>query len=406
MSREILFTNAAVQNGDFSLDEKPYKAIGIISARVLNHLAGNADMVHAWNDVGMFGDIAATSQLERMAKKYDSHFMRNHLERWSPYADPLQIVSDTDDEFGEWANGLIDKLLQTGDIKVLQEEFTVCGACGIAIAEKAVPVAQCSRCRQTDHLTTESQKAFFIDVVDDRSNLIRDEQVYNTRNIRQERRNLDQIPPRLLVSRDRERGVKLDVHGLDGKVLDPRLGVGLLALYLADQRGYESAGIVQSYTTFIRTVPYINSAISDSDTLGVPSHRFVFHSKIEPHLLEQEEISPELLSFHALRQKVDVTAESMIAISAERSKLIERAKIVRRLANERGVILQNLSAPADSLDLGVAEGDLTYLLSKVSKRLGVAIEASKHHGNTRGELLGSLYEPYATIGPIIQEGTK
>lgn len=404
MSKEILFTNAAVQNGEFTLDEKPFKATGIVSARVLNHLVGVRDSVHVWNDVGLFIDTDVSAR-DRLAMKYESDFMKTHLGRWSAEGVTEEVISDTDVHFSMWAQDFIETALEKGAISILNEEFTACATCELTIAESAVSIAVCSRCGNSEGLMRKEEHALFVDLPEDRTTLFRANQQFNKSNIKQELSTLSQLHPRLLLSRDRAQGVGLESIGLSGKVLDPRLGIGLLGVYLAARLGYESAGIVQSYSTLVRTVPYINSVIPDVDTFDVPEVKFAFHSKIDPSLFFSEGVSPELLALHALRQKTDVKIQDIVSIEKEQRVLEARAAILHRLARERGVELSLGATVAAELDAGLSEGDLTHLLHRVGKRLGVAIDKTKHHaevGAVSGRSVAEILALYRMLEPIVR----
>ena len=76
---EILFTNAAVQNRSFDIDQNPGKVSGIIAAQLLNRLFDNPDVVHCWNNVGLFDEAETTTSDERLEHKYDSQVLKQHL---------------------------------------------------------------------------------------------------------------------------------------------------------------------------------------------------------------------------------------------------------------------------------------------------------------------------------------
>lgn len=407
MSKEILFTNGAVQNRDFSLDEKPEKAVGIISARILNHLVGNKDVIHTWNDVGVFADVDDTSTAkERMDKKYTSTFMKKHVMRWSEYSDSdtLSAVSDTDVDFAVWTKKLLAELLASGNIYTDIDEFIYCSTCGNAIATSLVNVKTCLRCSSSVGLAVKEERGLFVTIPDDRSTLLGYDQLFNKGNIKQELSSFKQLPPRLLLSRDRDNGIDLDSIELPGKVLDPRLGIGLLAVYLAQKEGYAAAGMVQSYSTMIRTVPYLNSVITDHNRFGLPEQKYAFHSKIDPELLFLDGISPELFCLHALRQKVDIGVDKKVQISKEQGLILNRKGIIETIAAR-----QDIELPSDSLVLAdsmshIREGRLTLVLNEINKGLGRVIEATKQHRVIQKDVLDDLnavYQNVRSLEPIL-----
>ena len=208
----------------------------------------------------------------------------------------------------------------------------------------------------------------------------------------------------MLLSRDRLIGVSLEELDLPNKVLDPRLGIGMLAVYLATVRGYNQTGIVQSYSTMIRTVPYLNTVIPDNDILGVAEHKYALHSKIDPELLLIDKLSPELLCFHALRQRADVKLHRKEAICNERAAIIDKKNALERIALGAGI---ELPSDYDSFDVfgpSIKDGQLTYLLSGIVKSLGHTIESVKHRSyldKTKRSQVISSYKTINALNPII-----
>jgi hypothetical protein len=265
---EILFTNAAVQNRSFDIDQNPGKVSGIIAAQLLNRLFDNPDVVHCWNNVGLFDEAETTTSDERLEHKYDSQVLKQHLTYWGT-AGKLVVQTDDEEWFSTWAVGLVESCLERGDIYIQNTTFSRCAQCDLVIAESAAHIDQCGRCKG-QNLDVVKEDGLFVDVPDDRQSLLLPENLYNSINIYQERDSFKQLPPRLLLSRDRSRGVNLERIGLTDKVLDPRLGIGLLAVYAASIRGYEKGCLVQSLSTLVRTAPYLNSVIVDADRQGIP----------------------------------------------------------------------------------------------------------------------------------------
>lgn len=404
MSKEILFINGAVQNRGFSLDEKPYKATGIVAARVLNHLVGTPDTVHAWNNVGAFADDEIHTSDERITQKYSDTFMREHVERWQDTANAPTISTDDGAEFASWTQDLMENALASGAVYKQEEAFFVCKRCGIAIAEASVNITACSKCKKADALTIKNEQALFVDVAEDRTSVLPYSQLFNKSNIKQEVSALKEIPPRLLLSRDRSLGISLDNLGLPGKVLDPRLGIGLLALYEASRLGYEQGGLVQSYSTLIRTVPYLNSVVKDSDALGIPEQRYAFHSMIDPELFSQGVVTPELLCLHALRQKANVQKGMSEAIARERDGIRSRMEVIENLAADTGTSLPDSAPSLHTFDDNVASGRITYILPSINKKLGGSIEATKRVAalnEQQRELLVSAHQQAKSLAPII-----
>lgn len=404
MAKEILFVNGAIQNRNFTLDEKPHKAMGIIAARVLNHMMGSPDVVHAWNNVGTFADEQKGTADDRLDEKYNSIFMQSHLERWEGYANSPVISTDDNPDFALWAQDLLESALARGDVYAQEEDFIHCRVCGVTIAEVSASISACPRCNTGEPLVIKREAGLFVDLDEDKTGILRYEHIFNKSNMKQEISSLRQLPDRLLLSRDRTAGVTLDEVGFPGKILDPRLGIGLLSIYEASRHGYKRSGMVQTYSTMIRTVPYLNSVIKDSNALAVPEHRFAFYGMIDPELLVSGNVSPELLSLHALRQKVDIQKHMTGPIQKERASLIHRMSVLEKLAEYAEIDLTEECLPLKVVDPNVALGQLTNIVTTLNKRLGRAIEETKHQqslDNQRRATLAAAYQHADTLRPVI-----
>ncbi|MFF4323823.1 hypothetical protein [Streptomyces sp. NPDC001568] len=53
----VLYFNGPVQNGSFSIAERPGKAAGIRAAEALNSVLGAEPVPHLWNTVTLAGDL-------------------------------------------------------------------------------------------------------------------------------------------------------------------------------------------------------------------------------------------------------------------------------------------------------------------------------------------------------------
>jgi hypothetical protein len=63
----VVYFNGPVQNGDFSLVERPGKAAGIRLAEALNALLGVGPVPHLWNTVTLAGDVRHRGAEDREA---------------------------------------------------------------------------------------------------------------------------------------------------------------------------------------------------------------------------------------------------------------------------------------------------------------------------------------------------
>ena len=377
MSKEILFSNGAIQNQEFSLDEKPYKALGIVTARVLNELVGNdaSEDVHNWNNVGLFENKTILSRDSRLQQKYDSVFMQNFLKKWE--IDTPVIRGDDDNEFAIWAIDVLERSLKQGYIYKEKEEFVACRGCDRVIAEAKVKIDDCKSCGNNDFKAV-VEEGLFVDTPEDPTTIYRSSQLVNRINLKHEQKQLDQLPRRLLLSRDREGGVRLDRLGLPSKNIEPKLAIGMLAVYNAAKSGYSQAGFTQSLSTFNRIMPYLNGVLPDPFSLEVPEIKYAFYSKINPELLDgTPKVSNEMLMFNALGQRGEINVNGYKRIAKEDDAIKMKIEALKRIPSTRKLIddmKDNLEGWMD----GRKEVSLTGQVGKLSKDLGRSLEYSKH----------------------------
>lgn len=399
MSKETLFINAAIQNREFSLDDKPHKAMGIVAARVLSHFVGSEDIIHCWNNVGLFRDTT-TSTKDRLDLKYTSKFMQRHIDRWGDH-ERVHIYGDDDEQFKNWGQVIINDALRRGDIYQDIDAFAVCTHCGltIGVVSGGNTIMQCSNCQTSEAVKTKSKLGLFVDIPSDLATNLKSNHLYISNNIRQEVNSFSQLPPRLLLSRDRDDGIPLDSIDMPGMRIDPRLGIGLLSVYLATQRSYERAGIVQSYSTILRTVPYLNSVLRDTNNYSVADFTYAFHSKIERSLLQGDgAITPELLCIEALTKKVDVSKVHVSKILSQRQSILKRHSIVEHFIDDA---YSSDFAPVLSTSAAQNGRQFKTVLTSLNKDLGKSIESLKHGRIVEDDSLKAAHQLCAEVEGLL-----
>ncbi len=372
---DIIFSNAAIQNRSYDLDTSPGKMVGIMVAQFLNRVFDNPEVVHVWNNVGMFDEVERNDPCVRLENKYKSSVMQRHLDYWG-IDGQLEILTDEDDNFSDWTLAFLQRCLDKGDIYIQGANFHVCDHCDLVIAESVVDVERCGRCEGTA-LYDAFEPALFVDMPEDRSTLLPQRSVFNAINIRQEQAALSQIPPRLLLSRARTRGIELKDFGLADKKLDPRLGIGLLALYIAEINDYAKGCLVQSTSTLMRTVPYIKSVVVDADRLHVPEPFFAAHMKIDTHLLTDVNLpaieQQVLLPLASLRRKQDVRPNDLTGIRTELSKTKARVESNIEVLGRLGLLGDQNACMPEDINRVIIKGKLNDLLPTLNKTLGKSI---------------------------------
>ena len=290
--------------------------------------------------------------------------MRGHIKKWSDAK--LDILRDDDTEFAQYAVELIRRCIASGSIGRKNEEFTRCNTCAVVIAEAAVGIAACPRCKSGDSLVTVKEAGLFSVMPEKRKELLPYHRQFNKVNIKHEVQTLENIPPRVLLSRDRQSGIDLTEFDLPGKKLDPRLGIGLLALYSAQKHGYDNVSLVQSASTLVRTVPYLSSVVTDSDTLSVPDYSYTFHAKVKPEVFNASSISYELLALQAVAQRNDINTATVDSLSRQRMNILNRFGQLAKFLDDENLPTVDLSS-----------GSFSTILADANKKLGLAVNNSK-----------------------------
>lgn len=404
--RDILFLNAAIQNRSYDLDSTPGKVTGIFATQLLNKLAGNQDVVHAWNNVGLFAESEADSPYERLKCKYQSSTLGQHIDYWG-ISESVEILTDDDKDFGVWAGRLLEEALDMGYIYTSSSSFHYCEGCDLTIAEKAADIHGCSRCG-SDNLSIKRELGLFVDMPDDRRTLLPLDRLFNVVNVEQAIDSFKQLPPRLLLSRTRSNGISLDVLGLPNRVIDPRLGIGLLAIYVASIKGYDKSCMVQSQSTLVRTVPYLRGVIHDAEALQVPEPYIATHTKIQQELLTSTITSSldtnVLMPLASLRRRNAVSSGELESLRIEQQKYVARSRVVGDLVTKLGVkdtSHETVDAETE-IDCVISNGRLNDLLPMANRTLGRSIQDMKQAigGSLDAEAVTSAQLAQAIIGRL------
>ncbi|MDH6117365.1 hypothetical protein ABH930_001650 [Kitasatospora sp. GAS204A] len=225
-----LFLNGPVQNGPFTFETNPGKAVGIRLAEALNAILGMPPVLHLWNTVALTGDLRyrqtsregvsrQTFETDLIAGKYPL----GHL----PVAG---IVTDTDAEVTSLALEMIENNLRASTLEISRETVPTCRACGHMVGGGTHP---CNACGNTD--TQDITRLHLV------SCPVKDHPVLDRTDIhashRQQPKHLRNTVgnggQRLILSRTRDHGVDLSPVGLPGLVLDPRTGIHATVLAAA-----------------------------------------------------------------------------------------------------------------------------------------------------------------------------
>ncbi|MFI6846100.1 hypothetical protein OG535_17990 [Kitasatospora sp. NBC_00085] len=238
-----LFLNGPVQNGTFTFATRPGKAVGIRLAAALNAILGLPPAPHLWNTVTLAGDLrhrqAEGPTIPRQRFEADL-IAAKYTSGQSPVGG---ILTDSDAEVANLALEMIENNLRAGTLTISRETVPTCRACGHMTGTGSCP---CNSCGSTD---TEDRTGLHLV-----AELAKDRPVLDRSDIhashRQQPKHLQHtagnVAERLILSRTRDHGIDLSPLGLDGLVLDPR--VGIHATVLAAARRHEADTAVMTIT--------------------------------------------------------------------------------------------------------------------------------------------------------------
>ncbi|MGK4581628.1 hypothetical protein [Kitasatospora sp. HPMI-4] len=238
-----LFLNGPVQNGPFTFDTRPGKAVGIRLAAALNAILGLPPAPHLWNTVTLAGDLrhrqAEGPKIPR--QRFEADLI---TDKYPPGQFPVGgIMTDTDAEVANLALEMIENNLRAGTLGISRETVPTCRSCGHMTGTGS---HRCNTCGSTD---TEDRPGLHLV-----AELAKDRPVLDRSDIhashRQQPKHLQHtaanVAERLILSRTRDHGIDLSPLGLNGLVLDPRVGVH--ATVLAAARRHEADTAVMTIT--------------------------------------------------------------------------------------------------------------------------------------------------------------
>ncbi|MGW6913429.1 hypothetical protein ACWGB8_06360 [Kitasatospora sp. NPDC054939] len=228
-----LFLNGPVQNGPFTFATRPGKAVGIRLAAALNAILGLPPAPHLWNTVTLAGDLrhrqAEGPVIPR--RPFEAGLI---ADKYTSGQSPVGgILTDTDPEVANLALEMIENNLCAGTLTISRETVPTCRACGHMTGTGRHP---CNACGSTD-----TQDRTGLHLV---AELAQDRPVLDRSDIhashRQQPKHLQNtagnVAQRLILSRTRDHGIDLSPLGLNGLVLDPRVGLHVTVLTAARKK--------------------------------------------------------------------------------------------------------------------------------------------------------------------------
>lgn len=233
----VLYLNGPVQNGPFTIAERPGKAVGIRAADALNTLLEAGPTPHLWNTATLAGDLRHRDAPDRGTVGRHEREERAIAAKYAPDAAPAGgVLTDTAPAVAALALGMIERLLQDGVLTLTPVTVHLCTRCGHMTG--TVP----HTCRACGHQGSRSlpRRLLVWDRPIGTPVLTRDDVHAHRAKPPGHLLTIAQNgPDRLVLSRTRDHGISLAPLGLEGMVLDPRVGVHTAVLAAAAQHGAE-----------------------------------------------------------------------------------------------------------------------------------------------------------------------
>ncbi|CAL9676158.1 hypothetical protein [Streptomyces sp. enrichment culture] len=231
----VQYLNGPVQNGPFTIAERPGKAAGIRAADALNTLLEAPPAPHLWNTATLAGDLRHRDAPDRDTIGRQKREERAIAAKYVPGAAPAGgILTDTAPVVAALALEMTERLLEDGVLTLTPVAVHLCTRCSHMTGTVA------HACRACGHQGSRSHTRRLL--VWDRSPgtpvLARDD--FHAHQAKPPRHLLtiaQNVPERLILSRTRDHGISLAPLGLDGLVLDPRVGVHIAVLAAATWLG-------------------------------------------------------------------------------------------------------------------------------------------------------------------------
>lgn len=227
----VLFVNAPVQNGDFTLSTKPGKAVGIRIAAALNRILGVGPVPHLWNTVTLAGDRRHHQHTEAGGGLSRADFEAAVIAKKYDVTPEAGTATDADQQAADLAIQMVKSGLQAGRLKIIWETVRICATCGHLIG--IIGEHACKACGGAE--SREHAARLLVADRDPAVSVLPVERVHapGGRSQRHLRGIVGNAPRRLILSRDRHHGIDLNPVGLPGLVLDPRAGLHVTVLAIA-----------------------------------------------------------------------------------------------------------------------------------------------------------------------------
>ncbi|MFE1028615.1 hypothetical protein ACFW5I_29325 [Streptomyces sp. NPDC058818] len=233
----VLYLNGPVQNGVFTIAERPGKAAGIRAADALNTILEAGPAPHLWNTVTLAGDLRHRDAPDRGTVARQEREERAITAKYAPGATPAGgVLTDTASAVAALALEMTERLLQDGVLAVTPVAVHLCTRCGHMTGTVVRACRACGHQGSRPH----TRRLLVWDRSPGTPVLTRDDvHAHRAKPPGHLLTIAQNVPEQLILSRTRDHGISLAPLGLDGLVLDPRASVHITVLAAAARLGAE-----------------------------------------------------------------------------------------------------------------------------------------------------------------------
>ncbi|MFD5878484.1 hypothetical protein [Streptomyces yangpuensis] len=232
----VLYVNGPVQNGDWTLAERPGKGAGIQLAEALNALLGAASVPHLWNCVTLAGDVRHRQAVGRdganRARREEAAVAAKYAPGMLPTAG---VLTDFSPAVTSLALEVTETLLADGTLAIRRRPVLLCARCGHMAGAGA------QRCRSCGHESFGRAVRALLVYEHAAHGPVLEAGDFHGAYARTPAHLLNiarNVPDELVLSRTRALGVPLGAFGLEeGLVLDPRAGLHVAVWAAVDGLG-------------------------------------------------------------------------------------------------------------------------------------------------------------------------
>jgi hypothetical protein len=369
----VLYLNGPVQNGAFTLAERPGKAAGIRAAAALNVLLGARPVPHLWNTVTLSGDVRHRAAGEPLGRREWEE--RAVAAKYAPGEQPAGgVLTDTAPEVAALALEMVGRLLEEGTLALAPVGVRLCSRCGHMTG--VVDHQACRACG-SEQTRPAKRRLLVFDRPAGQPVLEREDFLAAGARTPSHLLNIAQnTPARLVLSRTRDHGVALAPLGLDGLVLDPRAGLHVAVLAAAAGHGAQRPAMTVTENAAANVAAYGRPFRRH----GAARLRYALHGRIPydtgllERLYEVHRVDPVLqalfvtwfLPLASLRERAGIDAARLPALL----KFFRRAHLARP-ETPAGEVL-------DELRQRVEAGDMRWVMDARAMAHAIAARESTH----------------------------